>query len=106
MTGNPSPDREEAHARLDRATEACIRARFLSTGIMTEYADAGHAYFALLQREDSGRAGTIHSEHYAVCRPAIFRRVQDELAQAGVIRVLSRGDWLYLRDTPQQEQKA
>ena len=106
MTGNPSPDRAEAHARLDRATEACIRARCLSTRIMTEYADAGHAYFALLQREDFSHAGTIHSEHYAICSPAIFQRVQGELVRAGVIRVLSRGDWLYLRDASQQEQKA
>ena len=88
----------EAHDRLDRATEACIRARYLSNEIVAEYGDAGHAYFAALQREDFGNADRTHNRHYTECRPAIFERVQRELVESGTIRVMSDGAWLYLAE--------
>lgn len=90
-------DIDNAHERLDQAEEAVTRARYLSSDISAEYADAGHAYFAALQRADFGNAGRVHKKHYDECRPAIFARVEAELVANGTIRVLTRGEWLYLK---------
>lgn len=85
-----------AHARLDAAEEAVARARVLTSDISREWADAGHAYFAALQRASFTTAGSVHKRHYDVCRPHIRGLVEAELVQAGTIRLLSDGAWLYL----------
>jgi hypothetical protein len=103
MSGHNSAATEvqKLHARLDAAEEAVVRARYLDDVIMAAYADAGHAYFAVLQRADFSGAARIHREHYDECRPQIRARVEAELVAAGVIRASEhkgQRTWLYLKD--------